>query len=134
VLQHSNVKEGDGNNAVVAFFSLLQSCAAPRRRRRQLPLPSSPCYGAQLHKEGNGSCCRLLPAVELRCNAAEEGDSVVELRCNAAEKVTLLWSCVAMQRSEAGDSVVELRCNATEEGDSVVELRCNAAQRSKRQQ
>jgi hypothetical protein len=73
----------------VAFFSLLQSCVV-----------------AQLHKEGDGSCRRLLL-------------SIVEL-CYSA--------------SEEGDYVVELRCNALEEGVSVVELRYNVAQQSKQRQ
>ncbi len=38
---------------IVAFFSLLRRCAA-----------------AQLHKEGDDNCRRLLPAVELHCSAA----------------------------------------------------------------
>jgi hypothetical protein len=54
--------------AAVTFFSLLWSCVA-----------------VQLHKEGDGSCRRLLLfVVELRYSATEEGNSVVELRCTAA--------------------------------------------------
>jgi hypothetical protein len=48
-LQRSGAKEGDGNNAAVAFFFLLCNCnAAPQRRRWQLPLPSSSYCGAVL--------------------------------------------------------------------------------------
>jgi hypothetical protein len=44
----------------------------------------------QLHKKGDGSCRRLLlPAMELRCNTIEEGDSVVELQCSAAKQATV---------------------------------------------
>jgi len=66
----------------VAFFPLLWSCIV-----------------AQLHEEGDGICRHLLPAVELRCSAVEEGDYVVELRYSATEE----GDYVVEQRSEAGD-------------------------------
>jgi hypothetical protein len=79
VLQHSSTKKA--TTTVVAFF-LLWSCIV-----------------AQLHEEGDGICRRLLPTVELRCSAVEEGNSVVELRYSATEE----GDSVMEQRSEAGD-------------------------------
>ncbi len=87
-LQCSSTKKATG--AAVAFFLVLCNCSAtPQIRRRQLSSPSSSCCAAitQLHKEGDGSYHRLfLPAVELRCSAAKEGDSVVELHCNVVKQ------------------------------------------------
>ncbi len=47
------------------------------------PSSSSCVATAQLHEEGDNSCRRLLlPAMQLRWSAPEEGESIVELRCN----------------------------------------------------
>jgi hypothetical protein len=91
--------------AAIAFFLLLCNCSAtPQRRRRHLPLPFSPCCAvvAQLHKEGDNSCRRLLlPAVELRYNAIPRRTVTFFFllwSCVTAQqkKATMLWSCIAV--------------------------------------
>ncbi len=120
-LQRSSTKKVTA--VAIAFFCLLRSCAT-----------------AQLHKEGDGSCHRLLlSGAELHCGTApwkrwwqlQSPSSVccrVALRhspmkkvtataitffsllrsCATAQKkkATLLWSCVALQRSAAKQKTV----------------------------
>jgi hypothetical protein len=62
-LQRSAAKEGDGSHL------LLLLCVARKKK-----------------EEGDGNNRCLLPTVELRCNAAEEGDSVAELCYSAAQR------------------------------------------------
>ncbi len=80
-------EEGDSNcHRLLLSATELRCSAAPQRKRRQLPSPSSVCCGTTLQRNPTkkASCRRLLPAVELRYSAAEEGDSAVELRYAAA--------------------------------------------------